>query len=252
MTIKRRNYGRGHGYTIDGKKAIGVTTAIKNGLPNSALMYWSARRVAEYVADTDPAGLELLRRLGRDQMVTTLKGVPWAERDAAAGRGTEVHTIAEKLITGERVPVPDELAGHVRSCVHFMNEWKPRPLLVEKVVGSYQWGYAGTFDLIAELPDGKRVLFDYKTSGSGIWPETALQLAAYRYADAYVADDQGTEIPMSEVGIDWCAAVWVRADGYDVIPLMCGEAQFKFFLHSLWIARNAEDMSGWVGEAIRP
>jgi len=261
-TFRRRNYGRNHAYYLGDTKLIGVTTALSKGYPKPALPYWSARTVAEYVADVDLAHLVNLRDMGRGATVAALKEIPWVKRDAAALRGTELHNLAEKLIDGQRVEVPEPQVGLVESVVKFMNEWQPTPLLVEKTVGSRRWMYAGTFDLIAELPDGRRVLFDYKTSASGIWPETAMQLAAYRYADCYLETGPAgsAEIPMSEVGIDECMAVWVRADGYDVHPLDTGEDVFRTFLAALYVARQniAPDkqtppaVERWVGKAVRP
>lgn len=252
MTIRRVDRGKNHSYLIDNVKALGVTTALSKGMPKPALPYWSARTVAEYVADMGIAGYDaLLTTHGRDAAVNLLKGVPWSQRDQAAARGTDVHDIAEQLIGGAQVEIPEHLDGYVQSAVKFMDDWKPRPLLVERVIGSYQWMYAGTLDLVGELPDGRRVLFDYKTSKSGIFPETALQLAAYRYADVYQAAD-GTEIPMSEVGITECKAVWLRPDGYDVIPLVADENTFKAFLHVAYVARIADEMKEWVGAAVFP
>jgi hypothetical protein len=245
MPIKRHQRGRNHYYTIDGKKAIGVTTALSEGVPKPALPYWAAKVVAAQAVDMSGDEWLSLRNLGREAAIAALKQAPWTQR------GTNVHTLAEKLITGEQVGVPEHLYGHVESVARFLDEWQVRPLLTEKVVGSYQWGYAGTFDLIAELSDGRRVLFDYKTS-TGIYPETALQLAAYCWADVYLADD-GTEIPLSEVGIDECKAVHVRADGYDVIPLNTSRRPvFETFLHALGVARGRADMDAWVGAAETP
>lgn len=249
--ITRINRGRGHGYKIDGQSVPGVTTLLGKGLPKPALPYWAARTVAEFVADAEPANLDYLRSLGRDGMVKALKEVPWTARDRAAVRGTEVHQIAERLIKGERVDVPDHLAGHVESCVKFLDEWRPVPVLTETTVGSRRWGYAGTLDVVADLPGGDRVLMDYKTSASGIWPETALQLSAYRWAEVFVSAD-GTELPMTELRIDRSVAVWLRADGYDVIPLNTDASVFQMFCHIAYVARRAEEMSGWVGEAITP
>jgi len=185
-------------------------------------------------------------------LIEHLKGAPNRIRDGAAVRGTRVHKIAESLIFGaDDLEIPEDLKGHVESCAKFIKDWKVRPLLVELTVGSYRWGYAGTFDLIAELPDGRRVLFDYKTGRSGVWPETALQLAAYRYADAYLAED-GTEIPMKEVGVTESKAVWVRADGYDVVPLITDGTVFKTFLHVLQVAKAVDVMPAWKGEVELP
>lgn len=247
MTLKRINYGRGHGYKIDGQKVDGVTTLIKDGLPKPALPYWSARTVAEYVADNldQVAGMG---DMGRASIVAALKEVPWTARDRAAVRGTEVHALGERLIRGEEVDVPEHLVGHVTSYVDFLNDWKPEPVLVEAPVGHRRWRYAGTLDMVVRLPDGRTVLADIKTAASGIWPETAYQLAAYRHAEVYL-DDDGVEQPM--VPVDAGYAIWVRADGYDVIPVTCDERVFKDFLHIAWVARSARDNKTLIGEAIR-
>ncbi len=247
--IKRHQAGRNHYYTIDGARADGVTTLLSQGKPKN-LTNWAARLVAEYVADADEQHLFNMRAAGREPFVNFLKGIPNGARNKAAVRGTEVHALAEQLITGASVEVPEALAGYVEAAAAFMDEWKPAPVLVEAVVASRTWNYAGTFDLVADLPDGRRVLFDYKTSASGIWPETAMQLAAYRNADVYLGDD-GTEMPMREVGIDECAAVWLRADGYDLVPLVTEPFVFKAFLHVAQVARNIRGEKDWVLPAVR-
>lgn len=247
MGIKRIQRGRNHSYTINGTKAYGVTTAISDGFPKPALISWAARCVAEQVADMHPDDLAVLRSMGRGAMVGALRNAPTQKRDNAAVRGTKVHKLAERVINGEAVDVPLELVAHVEQVVRFLDEWQVRPLLVENVIGSYRFGYAGTFDLIASLPDGRRVLFDYKTGDSGIWPDHALQLAAYAHADAYVAAD-GTETPMAEVHLDEAKAVWIRADGYDVIPLAVDPPVFQTFLHVLAVARARAGMDAWKGE----
>lgn len=258
VSIKRIQRGRNHAYTINGHAAVGVTTALSKGLPKPALVPWGARCVAEEAApllmSNDGAVAGWLREKNLNSykgVVDYLKGAPNRIRDGAALRGSQVHKIAESLVFGSGPEPPQELRGHVESCIKFFDEWKVRPLLVERTIGSYQWGYAGTFDLIAEVGDGRRILFDYKTGASGVWPETALQLAAYRHADAYVAPD-GTEIPMREVGVTESKAVWVRADGYDVIPLVTDGKVFKAFLHVLQVAKAVDVMAEWKGDAELP
>jgi len=249
--IRRIQRGRNHSYTINGTKAYGVTTAIGDGWPKPQLISWAARCVAEQVADMSPDELGVLRSMGRGAMVGALRSAPTQKRDNAAVRGTRIHKFAEQVISGEAVEVPLALVPHVEQVARFLDEWRVRPLLVEKVIGSYRFGYAGTFDLIGALPDGRRVLFDYKTGDSGIWPDHALQLAAYAHADAYVGSE-GVEIPMHEVGLTEAKAVWVRADGYDVIPLCTDSRVFQTFLHVLAVARARKDVDAWKGEAERP
>jgi len=245
--IRRINAGKNHYYKLDGERADGVTTLIGKGTPKPALPYWAAKVVAEKVADAHEDYLWALRQEGRDAMVNQLKRAPWEQRDAAAVRGTEVHGFAEKLVSGEPVDVPDPLAGLVEQCAHFLDDWGVEPVLMERVVASRQWMYAGTFDLIADVRDGRRVLFDYKTAASGVWGETALQLAAYRNAETYLGTDDVTEVPVREIGIEQCMAVWVRHDEYQVLPVESGEEVFRTFLHVAHVARQMDRMRAWIG-----
>lgn len=247
---------KAHRYRLDGQHVSGVTTLISGGLPKPALLKWAPKTVAEWVAD-HPDEVADLRAMGRGPMVAALKETPWAERDAAANRGSEVHDLAERLVHGESVDVPEEIAGHVSACASFLDDFAVQPLLVEAVVGHRAHWWAGRLDLIGRLPDGRTVLVDWKTSRSGIYGETALQLAAYRHAEFYVcaADDhvahvgQYAEHPLPEV--DDCWGVHLTADGYSVIPLDAGEDTYKEFRHIARVATFAtQRLKGLVGEPL--
>jgi hypothetical protein len=97
-----------------GKWVDGVTTLIKGGVPAPALMYWSARTVAEYVAENREQ-VDRLYEMGRWPMVSALKEVPWEARDVAQVRGTDVHMFAEQIVDGVEVDVPENLLTHVES-----------------------------------------------------------------------------------------------------------------------------------------
>lgn len=233
-------YEKSHRYKLDGKWVPGVTTLIKGGLPAPALMYWSARTVAEWVADNE-SSLEQLRAMGRGPMVQALKEVPWEKRDTAAVRGTDVHDLAEKLIHGVEVDVPEHLDGYVQACVDFMDQWKPTPIVVERPLAHRAHWWAGKPDIFASLPDGRVILFDYKTSASGIWPETAFQLAAYSHAEFYV-DTDGAEQPIPKV--DLCAAVHLTPGGYEVVPVKADDDTYKEFRHIAFVAEAAKRAKG--------
>lgn len=241
--ISRRNYGRGHAYADEQGRVPGVTSILSAGLPKPALVNWAANVTAEYAVDH---WAELAEQ-GPAARLKTLTKARYADRDAAANRGTQVHGLAERLIIGEQVDVPDELAGHVESYLRFLDEWEPAPVIVEGVVISRRHRYAGTFDLIADIA-GERWLLDLKTSRSGIFGEVALQLAAYRYADAVLVGD--TEQPVPEV--DRTGAVHVRADGYDLIPVTAGPAEFRAFRYVQQVAGFAESARELVGDALTP
>jgi hypothetical protein len=242
---KRIDTARGHWYKLDGEKVDGVTTVIGNGIPKPALMPWAAREVATFAADN----LELLGQLDRDARIDLLKGAHYRDRDKAARRGTEVHTLAERLIRDEEIDVPDELVGHVDSYLAFLRDFNPQPILVEAVVGNRTHKWMGTLDLLAKVGD-RTLLMDIKTTRSGIYGETALQLAAYRFAEFYL-DADGNEQPMPPS--DGCAAIWVRADGYDLVPVEAGPDTYRTFRYAQQIAKwQTETSKEAVGDVIQP
>ncbi len=239
----RKNHGRGHSYLLDGAKVPGVTTIIGNGLPKPALMKWGIRTVANCAVDR----WDELADMRPSERLKTLESSPYADRDAAAKRGTEVHGLAERLTRGEEIVVPEELAGHVEACVKFLDDWEPEPLVVERPVFNRKHKYGGTLDLIARLNDGLVWLLDNKTNRSGPFGDTAFQLAAYRYAEFYL-DDNGEERPMPQ--IDRVGVVWLRADGYDLVPFEAGPQQHREFLYIAQVAQAAERSRDYKGPAL--
>lgn len=250
MSIQRINSGKGHYYKIDGVKADGVTTLIGDGTRKKALEAWGIRSVAEYAAKHLDRLVEM-QEMGEAAIVAALKQSPYTDRDQAANRGTEVHALAEQLIHGREVEVPAELAGHVDSYVRYLDDWQPEPIEVERTVAHRKWNYCGTFDAVYRLRDGRVVIGDIKTSRSGIFSETALQLAAYRYAEVYVAED-GTEKPMADLGIEEAQGLWIRGDGYDVLPIQADGSVFKAFLHIAYGARWMKANKSIVGDPVSP
>lgn len=240
MTTGLVFFEKSHRYKLDGKWCPGVTTLIKGGLPAPALMYWSARSVAEWVADNRQT-LGGMYASGRGPLVAFLKEIPWQKRDDAGVKGTEVHDLAEKLVRGDEVEVPEHLDGYVQACVDFLDEWKPTPLIVERPLANRTDWWAGKPDMFADLPDGRRILFDWKTAASGVWPETAYQLCAYSHAEFYL-DVDGNEQPIPPV--DLCAAVHLTQDGYEVIPVKADDDVYEEFKHIAAVSAAAKRAKG--------
>jgi hypothetical protein len=241
--VRRRNFGKNHAYYLtqeDGTeiKLDGVTSLLGDGLPKPALINWAGNVTAAYAVDH----WDELTAKATSVRLKELQGAKYADRDLAAAKGSLVHDLAEKLIAGEEVPVPDDVAGHVESAVAFLNDYKIRPILTETTVFNVQRHYAGTLDMVvtSDLPEhaGKVILADWKTSRSGIYDEAALQLSAYGNAECYI-DAQGVEQPMAALGVTDHWGVWIRPDGYDVYPLDRSESTFLFFQYIATVARRA-------------
>lgn len=252
MTIRRVNRGKGHSYIDDetGQKVPGVTSFLDKGVPKPALINWSASATVDYAIDH----WEALSALTPSARAKELLGARYAVKDAAANKGTKIHALASRLIHGEAVTVPDGLEGYVESYVRFLDEWDVQPVLVEATVISHAHGYCGTLDLVADLLDpdmpGERVrwLLDVKSNRSGIFGETALQLAGYRYSDAYIDGDIEAEVEMPTV--DRTGAVWVRQNGYDLVPVEADEPQHRQFLYAQQMAGFVETSRDLVGEPL--
>ncbi|HXH55691.1 hypothetical protein, partial [Iamia sp.] len=160
--------------------------------------------------------------------------------DDKARRGTAVHELAHEWARGNEIDVPPGCAPYIDGLAQFYADWRPSWVALERSV-IYDHGYlsyGGSFDAIGDLADGQRWLLDLKT-GSACYPDTSLQLAAYRHADAMgVYDVKGDLVathPMPVV--DACGVLHLRDDGtYSLIPMEAGPDQFEFFLHArrLW------------------
>lgn len=240
---------KAHRYWLDGKPVPGVTTLLGKGVPKPAIPYWAARTVAEYVAD-NPDGVEALRGVGRDGMVNALKGIPWTKRDEAAIRGTDVHALAEQVIHGNAVEVPEHLAGYVEGYVRWLDEFGVEPVLTERSVGSREHRYAGRFDFIGfvrALGDEVWAL-DWKTS-KGVYGETALQVAAYASAEFYVDDDApNDELPLPQatrIGV-----VHVTEFGSWLYDLGAPDLAFRHFLAAKAVADGVAWRDGLIGEPL--
>jgi hypothetical protein len=276
VTIKRRRYGRsGHGYTLDGQRAPGVTTILSKTLPKENLIDWAARSGADEAINCwdELAGLPLMARHDR------IRNARNRIRDAAAHRGTEVHRLAAQLaqlpeddLLAELAPeqrgvsVPDELAGHLEAYRDWLDRFEVAPVEggSELVVASRAHTYCGTADLVADLPsvfcdgeliDACRWLLELKTTASGVWPESALQATAYRRADMYVHPDHpDDEQPMDLLGIKRAGVVWIKSDACELRPVDTGDEAWEYFLRLRWLYDRLDAKDGWIGspaEAVR-
>jgi hypothetical protein len=226
VSLERR---ANHRYLLDGEEIPSVTTQIRDGVPKPALVAWAARSAAGYAVDNwaELAALTVSERLER--INRSWRG----ERDRAASAGSAVHAIAQRLALGEEVEVPDYLAGYVDAYLRFAAEWGVRELLVEAPILNRRYWYAGTLDLVASLADRRTWILDFKTTASGVFAESALQLSAYRSAEAYI-DADGAEQPLPR--IDAAGVVWLTPARYELVPVDAGAETFRSFLHACEVA----------------
>ncbi len=144
-----------------------VTTVLKV-LAAPGLEFWKIR-TAVTAALSDPT-------LSVEEAMAAI----YVKRDTAGGEGSDAHRIIENIsLSGDQgIEYKGKVGGYINAYRKFVKDVPHKILAAETVVYSKVHGYAGQIDAVIELPSGRRVLIDYKTSNQ-IVPEYHLQLAAY-------------------------------------------------------------------------
>jgi hypothetical protein len=223
-------------YEWQGQRCWSVTTIIGGGLPKPALINWAKKFTAEYAID-NYARLGTLLEPSPDGFVDRagaldwLKNASFRDRDRKADIGTAVHEATEAHVLGKPTPPwPDEIKPRMAMFERFLADWDPsyEEGMTEASCFNLAESYAGTLDAIVTI-HGRKYLMDVKTGGKDIYPDVALQLAAYRAAE-FIAAPDGSAVPMPEV--DGCLALHLPETGdYTLIEVRADEevlTAFKF------------------------
>jgi hypothetical protein len=224
--IERIDYETYHRYKIDGRWALGVTTALKGVPKDEVLKRWAARLVADYAINNMEQVRTLVAETGADHARHYLADLPNQRFKTAGIRGTDVHALAGPYIRHEDVEVPEHLYPYVDGYAMYVEDWRPKSLHEELTVASREHNIAGTLDSISVIPGRGKCLVDYKTSNY-VYGEHALQVAAYRHMEVYL-DDEGKEHPM--IPVDECLILHIKPHDYQLIPVQADKEAFQKFL----------------------
>jgi hypothetical protein len=229
-----------HFYSWNGDaKVPGITTCI-GMLDKPALVGWAKRETAVAALRNFDAVRAMVAQypVGEDltghPVVSFLKGTPGYQKDTAAAIGTLVHAAAEEIAHGKEPTLDNTTRPYVEAYVRdFWDRYQPKthPMYIEFMV--FHTGsdgvvlpYGGTMDLACEIA-GEWWLLDIKTSRSGAYAETGLQLAAGRYAEfmGRPGDSKQYTVPQAtRYGV-----VWVRPEGAELIEYRVTPQEFEAF-----------------------
>jgi hypothetical protein len=173
---------------------LSVTTVLKDAIAKPALLNWMAKVTAEFAVDKAELIADMRRSSNVNDTVRWVTSEARRTRDAAASVGTDVHAYCDAIARGEKPDVPPPYQPYLNAFRAWLDATGPRIVTSEQMGVNLTLGYAGTFDLIYEL-DGKRWLVDIKTS-TGVYAETAGQLAAYSKFEWLGKPDDATRYPM--------------------------------------------------------
>ncbi len=250
-------------------EVMSVTSIIGKAWPKPFLLPWAVKMTAQAAVDDHDLVTLMLAKNQERSAVEHLKGARWRSTNKAADRGTIVHAAIEAYIAGKPW-TKDELeaelreariepemwksaAGMIAGVMEFLWDKEPEILWSEATVYSREHGYAGTADIIARMAMGgaekRPVIIDIKTSKS-VYDDTALQLAAYAYAD-FVGRADGSEDPLIDPVEPITDGVVVRpmASGrYEAVAFSLTPAVFEAFL----ACKNLAYSLGALENARRP
>jgi hypothetical protein len=239
-----------HNYFLDGTgPIISVTTVLKVVDKSGPLVGWAKRITAEAAIDHRLELAGWVEMGGKDGAVGLLTRAATVVTEKAAITGSDVHSYAEAISRGQDVEVPEHLAPYVAAYRTWIADFAPEFLAAEEMVCSVTHGYAGTLDAIAVIAGGTW-LIDYKTS-KGVYPETALQLAAYGRADFIGRPGDPTRYAIPKV--DQFGVLHLRPEGYELVPMTVDHSTFEAFLAAKRLTewRSGRDIVGApVGPAL--
>lgn len=229
---------------LTGERVPGVSN-IKDMLDKPGLRFGAVKATAIWTVDHIDE-VRAIAATDRRAAIDLMKRSHLLTWGGKADAGTGVHAIAEALLKGEKgLKISPEQRRYIVNYARWYRDFAVKPLYVETTVWSEKYEYAGTLDSLVELTltaeqataiglalpgDGPvtiKAIVDIKTGASGVWAESALQQVAYKKAD-YLLMPDGTRIPMPEV--DATFALWLRPEGYALIPLDSSDETFAAFL----------------------
>lgn len=179
------------------------------------LHHWSQNQVIER-AINGYADLGKIIGLGTPEATkaaaTWLRSASTEKRDIAASLGTRVHDAAA---TGRPlIDVSSDVAPFLRQFQGWLAESRAFTIATEKQVWNLKVGYAGTFDMLIQRPDGTIWVVDLKT-GKGTYPEHAIQGIAYAMAQ-FVGEDNVKDARLTRLlrRANGVAILHLREDGW--------------------------------------
>jgi len=206
----------------------GCTTMLGKKDKGYPFQQWLKRQGALAAIRNLAALSQMVETSGEEATTKFLAAAADKLRDDAGDRGTRIHDCADKMWTRQPFQPEPDILPDVEHLRDWANDRKPKVLASEFMVISEKHGYGATGDLLIETDlrewgkpkERATILIDVKTSKAA-YAETALQLAAIRWADH-------SEAPIEKA--THYGVLHVRPGGTVLIPYDVTEREFAAFL----------------------
>ena len=237
--------GRSYVWPPTGEVFPSVTT-ILGAINKPQLVDWAAKQAAIYAVREQPRLSKLSTELAVAEIATTHKRIT----ELSSEIGTHVHECIESQIAVDNVehnPWPE----HMRHFDRWKQAYKPEFLLSEATVYNRTVCYAGTLDMVANI-GGVITLIDIKT-GKNLYPEVALQLAAYANGEFVGSEDKvnGQWCEMKLPRIEAAGVLHLRMTGWRYVNIDINAEVFQAFRHVnevyRWMQYGSHNVMGEKG-----
>lgn len=184
-----------HGHYYDGKRLLGVTTALSSISKGDGLLQWAVNQALDY-SRANLLNVDLGdHNYSREDIDYVLLGAKYAwksARDEAASIGTKAHEWIEAYIKGEDPGWPEEtpVQNSCKAALEWIKSVKWETIKVEHQIYIPELEVAGICDWYARI-DGVLAVPDWKTSKE-LRTSYAYQTAAYLRA---LENEFGEKIP---------------------------------------------------------
>lgn len=173
--------GRASRYNVNGENKKGVTTLIGERFGKGALMWWSENCVYEALIQTlkmQNKPVDVIQSL-TDDIKARVKVI----KEQASTIGTNLHTIAEQYVKGQKVIMPETepLKTMFNKFKAFWDRSGFKLVASEETMYSPDLDVCGTTDLVVTKPQwkGKYGILDIKTS-KDFYVDMAVQIHTYK------------------------------------------------------------------------
>lgn len=177
-----------HEYLLDDNTTIPGVTTITGILDKSQpIKWWAVNEARDYIKETMEPGKEY-DEVEINELADSARTAHMNTSSNAISIGNLIHEYCEDymdylLHDAEEPRFPDNSEAQ-ESCIEFL-DWLEQndvqPICMEQMVYHPSIGYAGTYDLKAEV-NGELLVIDYKTS-SGIYEDYLAQVTAYAFGE---------------------------------------------------------------------
>jgi hypothetical protein len=178
-----------HGHYYDGKRLLGVTTALSAISKGDGLIQWAVNCAIDYARanlltqeELEDGQFRMIREMDQEELSLILQGAKYAwkaQRDEAASIGTLAHEWIEAYLKGEDPEWPSD--PHVGNSCQAALEWiksvKWETIKIEYQIYLPELGVGGICDWYARI-NGVLAIPDWKTSKS-LHSSYAYQTATY-------------------------------------------------------------------------